>query len=284
LNKDKYEIIVVDNASVDDTKNIVSEFISKYPGYTIKYVLEKKQGLSNSRNAGYKNASGSYVAYIDDDAKADPAWLENIYKVIRTVEPDIFGGPIYPFYESEKPRWFLDKYEIRTNGDKPRFLREDEYISGSNIVFKKELLETFGGFDTRLGMRGDRLHYGEEYKLIIDARKKIRDVKIYYDPGIVVYHLVRPEKMSMRFLVVSSFFRGMSAPLVWERKVDTLGKFKQIAHFMIIASSIFYQLTIGFLIRDRAKYRYIQNYIVEVVCPEISILADLWRRITGIPP
>ncbi len=279
LNKGEYEIIVIDNASTDNTKSVVDEFSSKFKDYNIKYIPEEKQGLSNSRNTGYKHSIGNYVAYIDDDAKADKYWLENISRVIKTVAPDIFGGPIYPFYEKEKRKWFLDKYEIRTNGDEPRFLNENEYMSGSNIIFKKELLELFGGFDTRLGMSGNRLNYGEEYKLINEARKKLENAKIYYDPSIVVYHLVSPKKMSMKYFISSSFRGGAIAPLVWERRVDMLGKFKQIAHFVIIIFSTFLQVTIGVLIRDRNKYRYAQNYIVEVVCPNIGNSVDLLHRI-----
>lgn len=279
VDKNLYEIIVVDNNSTDKTKETVGKYLTET---NIRYIFEGKQGLSNSRNAGYKNSAGRYVAYIDDDAKADKHWLENILQVIKTVGPDIFGGPIYPFYEKEKPKWFLDKYEIRTNGDEPRFLNENEYISGSNIIFNKELLELFGGFDPRLGMSGNKLRYGEESKLIIEARKKAKNAKIYYDPSIVVYHLVPPEKMSMKYFIVSSFMGGASAPLVWERRADMFVKFKQIAHFVIIIFSIFFQLTIGVLIRDRSRYRYVQNYIVEAVCPNISSSVDLLHRILSL--
>lgn len=72
---DQTEIIVVDNNSPDNTRQVVDEFIEKYPN--IRYCFEPIQGLSHARNRGWREARGEYVGYLDDDAKAPPEWLHS---------------------------------------------------------------------------------------------------------------------------------------------------------------------------------------------------------------
>lgn len=273
LNRSEYEIIVVNNASTDNTSKVVNKFITDFKDFNIKYIFESEQGLSHARNAGFKNAKTDFVAYIDDDAKADKNWLKEAIKIIDEIKPDIFGGPIYPFYLTEKPEWFLDRYEIRTNGNDPRFLNENEYISGSNIIFKKKVLELLGGFDTNLGMNGEKLGYGEETRLILKARDEVKNVKIYYSPKIFVYHLVPEKKMRFGYFVEHNFAVGNRAKDIWQKEITLIMK---IIYFMVVIYDIvciLLQMALGTMFRNRRKYRYANNYIIEVVCPHLLRLS-----------
>src|SRR3990170_3383610 len=79
-----YEVIVVDNASKDNTKEVFREFSGKT---NWRYIYEPDIGLSRARNTGWRNAHGAYIAYLDDDAVACPEWLENIINVFETFKP-----------------------------------------------------------------------------------------------------------------------------------------------------------------------------------------------------
>lgn len=276
LDRNVYEVIVVDNASTDNTKETVMEFIGKYSDWNLRYVYELEQGSSNARNAGYKNAKAKYVACIDDDAKADKHWLRNIVKTIEETEPDILGGPIYPFYLTEKPKWFLDRYEIRSNGDTARFLESNEYISASNIIFKKQLLNLLGGFDSNLGPKGTKKSYGEETKLIIKARERFKEVKIYYSPEVIVYHLVPAEKMRMKYFIIASFKQGVCAKNIWAQQ----SRITEVIHSLaIILVIIPYRMFIDILSKNRTKYKYYQNYIIEYVSPLINNVGRIYSAI-----
>ena len=61
----EFEVIIVDNNSLDDTSIVATEFTSKYPHF--RYVVESQIGLSFARNTGFKNARTEWVLYIDDD-------------------------------------------------------------------------------------------------------------------------------------------------------------------------------------------------------------------------
>ncbi len=276
LDRSLYEIIIADNASTDNTKQTVMDYMGKYSDWSLRYIYESNQGLSNARNAGYRQAKAEYVAYIDDDAKADKHWLRNIVKAIKKTKADVLGGPIYPFYLTEKPKWFLDKYEIRSHGETARFLQNDEYISGSNMVFKKQLLHLLAGFDPDLGMKSAKISYGEEIKLIIEARKRLGNIKIYYSPEIIVYHLVPAEKMTMKYFMVSKLKHGVNVENLRGRR----NRIMQVIHSsMIILGIIVKRVFVDALPKNKAKYRYCQNYVVESVAPVMFNIGRIYSAI-----
>ena len=65
--KSQYEVIVVDNNSQDNTREVTEDFCSRYPN--LRYCLEEEQGLSHARNRGWRESRGVYVAYVDDDCR-----------------------------------------------------------------------------------------------------------------------------------------------------------------------------------------------------------------------
>lgn len=69
------EVVVVDNASTDQTKEIALSFKKSLP---LKYVLEKSPGIPFARNKGLKLAVGELILMLDDDCKAQNKWVENM--------------------------------------------------------------------------------------------------------------------------------------------------------------------------------------------------------------
>lgn len=281
LDESEYEVLVVDNNSTDHTIDIIEEF-SHYP--YVRHVLELNQGLSHARNRGLKEAKGTYIAYCDDDCKLPEAWLSNAKNIIETVNPFLFGGPIYPFYTVEKPEWFDDKYAARVPYQSPLFLDSQsmDYVQGGNMFFLKSLLEDVGGFDTELGMRGDVIGYGEETALIRSIIQERSDVIAYYHPDLFVYHHERPEKLKMLRRVKMAFAMGRDHYRMNHRGVDTrpmikfwVGRVAQLAKLeigMIVAS-------IRMFIRDRNTYPFIQNYIFEIMLPLVEGFGNLYEQV-----
>src|SRR5688572_27249140 len=149
----RYEIIVVDNNSTDNTSSVVREFCPSFSN--LRYFLEPQQGLSHARNRGWRKARGQYVAFMDDDARASRDWVETALRCFGWIRPEplAIGGKILPAYDAPKPTWFHDDLELRSFGDNPRFLSSGESFSGSNMVFRRDVLEHYGGFDARVGVK-----------------------------------------------------------------------------------------------------------------------------------
>src|SRR5215510_15106911 len=70
------EVIIVDNNSTDNTRQVVLEAIQSFP-ISLRYILEKEQGRSAALNAGIREAAGEILAITDDDVRVDPNWLIN---------------------------------------------------------------------------------------------------------------------------------------------------------------------------------------------------------------
>src|SRR3990170_270393 len=107
LKKSKYEIIIMDDGSTDGTISVLKKYKKKVLIPEIRFYSSKNIGLAHSRNQSIKKARGQYLAFIDDDAKADRFWLENASKCLIKVLPTPLGitGPIFPYYGSGKPKW-----------------------------------------------------------------------------------------------------------------------------------------------------------------------------------
>ncbi len=90
-----WEIVVVDNNSSDETRQVVEELRCRYP-QRIRYVFEPKQGVSNARNTGIREARGEILAFIDDDETADTAWLQNLTANLHSGEWAGAGGRVVP--------------------------------------------------------------------------------------------------------------------------------------------------------------------------------------------
>jgi glycosyltransferase involved in cell wall biosynthesis len=278
VEKPEYEIIVVDNNSRDDTRDVVRGFCKAYPN--VRYCFEGRQGLSRARNRGWRKARGEYVAYIDDDCKAPEQWLAVARAVILEKSPGVLGGPYYAFYNSPKPAWWRDRYRSCEHGERPRALRENEYLSGNNIFFRREILQTLGGFDTRLGMSGGSLAYGEETALLRCVRNRMPDELIYYDPALFVYHLVPVRKMSLLWTARQRFADGHYSYLVFRN--GNAGS--DVGHRRLLKKGLKTLLVLvsdlgrGLFYRDRCKYPYFENFLFEEVLCHFRGLGGLYGQ------
>jgi glucosyl-dolichyl phosphate glucuronosyltransferase len=224
LDPGQYEILIVDNGSVDGTVAAVETLKKEHAQNNIRYVQEPKLGLANARNRGWREAHGQYIAYLDDDAVADRHYLETALQLLGTVAPTpaCVGGPILPLYETPKPQWFKDDYEARSWGDRARPLTQGESFSGSNMVWDRSLLVALGGFDDRFGISGNFLSVGEETLLFKRLWDERANPMVYYSPRLCVRHLVAGYKMTVRYQAKRTFVAGQVISLANDGGVTTV--------------------------------------------------------------
>ena len=208
LPSDRFEVVVVDNCSTDGTAEAIAALVEQHPN--LNYLYEARLGLATARNTGWNAAQATFVAFLDDDARAETNWLETAKRLIEANPTNLccVGGPIHPFYTSPTPDWWLDSYEIRTRGDVERRLGEGEAFSGSNMIWLKETLATHGGFDSSAGMKGNQLGMGEETALFRRVWEGEESPVFLYSPDLRVYHWVPPEKMTMGYILKRATANG----------------------------------------------------------------------------
>lgn len=276
LGPEQFEILVVDNASKDHTANVVKSLQDKHPEHHILYDYEAKQGLGIARNSALKTAEGKFIAYLDDDARADSDWLSTALRHFKNKNPPIcLGGMIKPFYTSEKPSWFLDQYETRTWGTGERRLGKGESLSGSNMIWQKAALQAIGGFGEEFGVKGNKLSVGEETVAFRHLWHAYVNPYILYDPDLVVYHWVPPTKMKVSYYLKRAFVTGQAAadmdrkPGIWWR-LRTLFR-SGGAIIWRIASAIIHL----------PRYHHWQNWAVEQ-CAAAAYKLGTWSAACGI--
>lgn len=141
---DLFEIIVIDNGSVDGTEEVVK-------GFPVKLVQENKRGYASARNRGIQEAHGEIIAFIDADCVAESDWLEMLIEPYSDDEIGMVGGDIRPLFTGnvttvEKfidSAGFVGPPKNSVNGVYP-------YITTANVSYRKKVLEDAGAFNQNL--------------------------------------------------------------------------------------------------------------------------------------
>ena len=147
LNYPNYEVIIVNDGSLDRTAEIAA-----LSGFRL--INTENRGLSHARNVGLANATGEIVAYTDDDARPDPHWLTYLAAAFMRSSHAAIGGPnIAPGGDGE-----IADAVANSPGGPTHVLLSDtkaEHIPGCNMAFRKAILEEIGGFDEQFRVAGD---------------------------------------------------------------------------------------------------------------------------------
>lgn len=260
IDPENFEILIVDNNSTDNTKEIATEFCKNHNN--IKYFFEKTVGYSAPRNCGWKNASGKIIAYIDDDEIAAPNWIESILNTFQIEEkPDIIGGIYNVKYDETPPEWFTDSIG-GTNEKRPKGLlnqRQDCYLAGGNIALKKEVLEKLNGFSSDFDMKDSFLMMGEDTDIC--QRAKNAGFKLYYNPEIAIYHRMNSNNYDIEKRKEKAKKTGMTARFIFGRKPFFSHYFKYLTYFSMIVADFFMDIfskkisTKSVMLKEKIAYR-----------------------------
>ena len=208
-----YEVIVVDNASSDSTKQIVE---SRLPHPRLQYVYEHVTGLSVARNTGAKASQGEIIAYLDDDAVASTGWLSCLWQAYQNnPQLAIAGGKVTLIFPPGKtsPPWLsadlasnLGAYDL---GDEIVYITNPGMTPrGLNYSLRRTFLEQIGGFDVNLGRVGKNLLSNEELQMTQLALEK--QWQVAYLPQALVAHNVAPERLQPAWFLRRSWWQGVS--------------------------------------------------------------------------
>src|ERR1043165_2896991 len=103
----RYEVLVVDNNSSDDTRQVIESFAPSSP-CPVRYILERQQGVSHARNAGLAASNAPLLAFFDDDVMVSPDWLMQIKRALDLHRGiDYIGGKVLPRWAEAPPGWLV---------------------------------------------------------------------------------------------------------------------------------------------------------------------------------
>ncbi len=207
----QFDVLVVDNGSTDATMEVVESYKSKMP-FRISTAFEPHQGVSFARNRSLESACGDIIAYMDDDAAANPDWAVAHVEAYES-DPAVRGvmGRIYPIWEGERPGWLdplLESYlTIADYGDEPFNVADvGQAPVGANMSFLKQAMLDVGGFDVRFGFGGLQKIPHEENDIAL--RIQAQGGKVVYWPRATVRHGVPADRMTVEWFKKRVFDQG----------------------------------------------------------------------------
>lgn len=242
----EWEVLVVDNNSKDQTRDVIEDYCRRYAG-RFRYLFEGQQGKSHALNAGIRESRGDVIAFMDDDVTVDPMWLQNLTAALHSSDWAGAGGRTLPAQPFSLPRWLTisGPYEMGgvvaalfDLGEKPSELDRPPY--GTNMAFQKKMFERHGFFSIDLGPRPGSQIRGEDTEFgrrLIAAGERLR-----YEPSAVVYHPILENRIQKDYLLTWWFDHGRA--LVREKGKRPSHVFGIPRHYLGIAKTIGARLSI----------------------------------------
>lgn len=217
LDKIKYEVIVVDNNSTDNTKDIVKGLSLAYNN--IRYYFEPQAGIAFARNRGIKEAAGDIIAFTDDDCVVDKNWLKSIKETFARYDPDCIGGKIAPLWEGPKPSWLTRKLYGRLalldyGSDLLELTSDERSLYTANMALRIAVFKKYGAFQENIGRKAERLFSGEDTAYI--ERLLSYKMKVLYQPEMIVSHTIQRSRLRKNYFRKWHFDTGISQVMIPE--------------------------------------------------------------------
>ncbi len=273
--KENYEILVIDNDSSDDTKEVVEKIIKDtVGGPTIRYIFEGRPGVHFARNRGAKEAKNEILYFTDDDMEADNNVLEELVKAFQ------FGnnigtatGLVLPKFEVEPPKWILEHCQnslLSLNVDKkdnpPMVSKERFGTFNCHQAVDKEVFFKTSGIHPE-NTKGVWIGSGD---MGLNEDIKRLGFLFAFNPKSVTYHCIPKDRMTQAYInkrlvnqgyadAFSLYREHQSLPVAFMQTIEYL---LRIPYFFIktvllfVVSNSQWHLTFGQIYYSFARIKY----------------------------
>jgi glycosyltransferase involved in cell wall biosynthesis len=213
------EIIIVDNGSMDKTKDLCYSVAERFPSLDFRYFYDDMPGLLTGRHRGAQEARGEILAYLDDDVLLTPTWFDALQDAFRDPNVVLVGGPSTPVFEAAPPGWLQAFWTEFEGGRQCECLSLIEcgdavqpadpcYVWGLNFAIRKKTLMDCGGFHPDCILDALQRYQGDgETGLTL----KIKDAGLaaLYHPQLAVKHVIPKSRLTPHSLERRGFYQGV---------------------------------------------------------------------------
>jgi len=212
-----YEVVVVDNGSSDNTKEIALSFQDRITN--LEYVYCEALGLMAARHRGYEEAHGEILCYIDDDSMVTKKWLNGIADAFTDENVVLVGGPSIPQYESAPPDWMEYFWHETEFGMVNNFLSLVEfgekkieinpvYVFGCNYSIRKNIFSELDGTHPDYLPEKYKYYQGDGES---GLSREIFELgyKTVYEPLAKIYHLIPASRLTVDYFCQRRYFNGI---------------------------------------------------------------------------
>ncbi len=227
------EIIVVNNASTDRTRDVVLTYLHS----GVKLIDEPRKGLTFARQAGFAASTGSLIANVDADSRLTPHWVSNVLRTfadadarahanLHTKPLAALSGPVIYYDLTPRQRLIVHVFYLTawiTYALNRYVLRVGSMVQGGNFVTSRAALESIGGFNTAISFYGEdtdiarRLNAVGEVRFTFDL-KMFSSARRLKSEGI----LTMAARYSINYLWTTFLHRPFTNTYVDIRETQTL--------------------------------------------------------------
>jgi glycosyltransferase involved in cell wall biosynthesis len=199
LSTQEFEVLVVDNSPSAEGSFAEGAKYAHIPN--LRWHHEAIPGLSNARNVAARMSNAPLIAFLDDDAIADPVWAQSLCQTFDEFGDtcQVVGGRVRPLWSQPRPAWLADELlgyvSVVEYGEEARFLGDNEWVAGANIAYRTPTLNRLGGFDVSLGRVGSGSSLMSNEEVALTDKIKAEGGRVVYDPVAAVDHLVEPARL-----------------------------------------------------------------------------------------
>ena len=207
------EIILV----IDHNPELLEMARTQFPSIT---VLEnhRSRGLSGARNTGVEFAGKDVVAFMDEDAVAQPDWLTRLLMGYQDEYVIGVGGFVEPNWLGDQPAWFPDEFTWVVGCSYkgvPETMEKVRNMLGCNMSFRREVFAAAGGFLNSLGRVGSQLPLScEETEFCIRISQRFPQSQFWHNPQARVRHSIPSSRMTWQYFRARCYAEGISKAMV----------------------------------------------------------------------
>ncbi len=236
-----FEIIIIDNNSSDNTREMANKFIKNHSDFNISNFIEKNQGASFARNRGIEESTADILLFIDDDEVVGQNFIKNWLNFFEQFPNAVGGGgAIEVKFEDSKPEWIshflmplLGEHQVSNSIEK---YSRSKFPFAGNMAWRKEVFEKYGKLETNLGRKGDGLLAGEEKEFY--KRVRSHTDQIYHVPAAKVFHRVDKDRLSKDFIKKQALGLGQTIAMQLEHSGWKPKFYKLISELLKAAATI----------------------------------------------
>ncbi|WGV27764.1 hormogonium polysaccharide biosynthesis glycosyltransferase HpsE [Halotia branconii] len=239
-----WEIIVVDNNSIDNTAKLVQSYQENWQcPYPLKYCFEVKQGAAYARKKAVEVALGKLIGFLDDDNYPVSNWVAAAYAFAQKYpHAGAYGSQIHPDWEVEPPENFrriTPFLAITERGDIPLLYEPKKRLlppSAGLVVRRQAWLESVPNQPILTGRVTGNMLTSEDLEMLCYLQKSRWE--IWYNPEMEIYHKIPQARLQKDYLI--PFFRGIGLSRYVTRMVNIKPWYRPVA-------------LVGYIINDLRK-------------------------------
>lgn len=182
------EIVIIDDGSTDDTRNVVDKFIKENDGYEIVYIYHENQGVSISRNTGIKASSGEYICFLDSDDEFYSQKIEKQISKIVSEYADLCIAETKTYFK-EQNKYKISKFPSNLTDVVLDYIKLNVFIHTSAYLIKKELI-----LSNKLAFR-EKCSWGEDVEFFLKIMLESKKI-CFVNQALHIYNFSRKESLS----------------------------------------------------------------------------------------